>query len=76
MWSTAQPQTSTRPTHLPTTPNQSLAKQNRKPSQLVEKNHHGPKSIASFLHVFGTYGTLHTPPSETWMLQVKARQHR
>jgi len=32
--------------------NQSLAKHNRKPSQLIENNHHRPKSIASFCRVF------------------------
>lgn len=32
--------------------NQSLAKHNRKPSQLIENNHHEPKSIASFYMFF------------------------
>ena len=33
-------------------PNQSLAKHNRKSSQLIENIQHGPNTIASFLHVF------------------------
>src|SRR5579863_3568432 len=32
----------------PPSPNQSLAKHNRKPTQLTENNHQRPKSIASF----------------------------
>jgi hypothetical protein len=36
----------------PPSPNQSLAKHNRKPSQLIENNHQRPKSIASFCRVF------------------------
>jgi len=50
MWHATQPQTSTHPTHPPVTPtaNQSLAKHNRKPSQLFENNHQRSKSIASF----------------------------
>src|SRR5579863_529594 len=35
--------------------NQSLAKHNRKPSQLIENNHQRPKSIASFCRVFCDY---------------------
>jgi hypothetical protein len=31
---------------------QSLAKHNRKPSQIIENNHQRPKSIASFCRVF------------------------
>jgi hypothetical protein len=33
-------------------PNESLAKHNRKPSQLIETNHQRPKSIASFVVFF------------------------
>jgi hypothetical protein len=40
----------------PPCPNQSLAKHNRKPSQLTENNHQRPKSIASFCR------TLPPPP--------------
>ena len=32
--------------------NQSLAKRNRKPAQLIENNHQGPKSMASFCRLF------------------------
>jgi hypothetical protein len=32
--------------------NQLLARHNRKPSQLIDNNHHRPKSIASFSRVF------------------------
>jgi len=39
-------------------PNQSLAKHNRKPSQLIENNHQRPKSIASFCRHFAGL----TPP--------------
>jgi len=46
--------------------NQSLAKQNRKPSQLIENNHHQPKSIASFCRVFSVYRLLQAPPTESW----------
>jgi hypothetical protein len=35
----------------PPSPNQSLAKHNRKASQLTENKHHQPKSIASFCRV-------------------------
>ena len=35
--------------------NQSLAKHNRKPSQLTENKHHEPKSIASSCRVFCRY---------------------
>src|SRR5277367_758225 len=52
-----QPQTSTHPTHrrVPPTPNQSLAKHNRKPPQLTENNHQHPKSIASFCRVLDEF---------------------
>src|SRR5271170_2684539 len=52
-----QPQTSTHPTHrrVPPTPIQSLAKHNRKPSQLTENNHQHPKSIASFCRIFDEF---------------------
>ncbi len=74
MWSTAQPQTSALPAHLPAAPIQSLAKQNRKPSQLVENNHHEPKAIASFLRVCCHYTLLQSAPSERWTTQINARK--
>jgi hypothetical protein len=43
----------------PPSPNQSLAKHNRKPSQLTENNHQRSKSIASFCR------TLPSPPHTT-----------
>ncbi len=46
---------SAHPRELLPTPNQSLAKQNRKPSQLIENNHQHPKSIASFCRLFLDY---------------------
>jgi hypothetical protein len=49
---------STLPARLARTANQSLAKQNRKSSQLIENNHQHPKSIASFCRVFRDYGRL------------------
>jgi NADH-quinone oxidoreductase subunit I len=44
---------STLPARFLRTPNQSLAKHNRKPSQLTENNHQRPKSIASFCRCCG-----------------------
>ena len=54
MWHAAHPRTSTHPTHrsVPPTPNQSLAKHNRKPSQIIENNHQRPKSITIFCRLF------------------------
>ena len=43
------------PKRLLPTANQSLAKHNRKSSQIFENNHHEPKSIASFCRVFCAY---------------------
>ena len=53
----AHPQDSTHPTHQPVPPTaiQSLAKHNRKPSQLAENNHQHPKSIASFCRLFDDF---------------------
>src|ERR1700693_1253574 len=50
MWHAAHPQTSTHPARrpVPPSPNQSLAKHNRKPSQMIENKQQHPKSIASF----------------------------
>jgi hypothetical protein len=59
----AQTQTTTTATHLQPTQNQSLAKQNRKPSQLTKNNHQRPKSIASFCRVFPDYGPRRSSPS-------------
>jgi hypothetical protein len=47
---------STLPARFFRTPNQSLAKHNRKSSQIIENNHQRPKSIASFCRVFCDYG--------------------
>src|ERR1700676_5328490 len=57
MWHAAHPRTSTYPTHQPVPPtaNQSLAKHNRKPSQMIEDKQQRPKSIASFCRVFRDY---------------------
>jgi len=54
MWHAAHRQTSTHPTHrpVPPSPNQSLAKHNRKPPQMIENKQQRPKSIASFCRVF------------------------
>jgi hypothetical protein len=43
-------------------PNQSLAKHNRKPLQLLENKQRQFKSIASFCHVFRGYTTLFLDP--------------
>jgi hypothetical protein len=51
MWRAAQP-APTFPSHFLPISNQSLAKHNRKSSQLIENIQHGPNTIASFLHVF------------------------
>jgi hypothetical protein len=48
-------QSSLAPRHFP---NQSLAKHNRKPIQLVENKQQQPKSIASFCRVFRGHATL------------------
>ena len=54
MWHAAHSQPSTHSAHLSVTPtaNQSLAKHNRKPSQMIEDKQQRPKSIASFCRVF------------------------
>jgi len=51
MWHAAHSQTSAHSAHLSVTPtaNQSLAKHNRKPSQLAENKHQRPNSIATFV---------------------------
>jgi len=54
---------STLPARLLRTANQSLAKHNRKPSQLIENNHQRPTSIASFCRVFHDYNN---PIRRTW----------
>jgi hypothetical protein len=46
---------STLPARLLRTPNQSLAKLNRKPAQMIENKQRRPKSIASFCRVFCVY---------------------
>src|SRR6202007_155793 len=43
------------PKRYPRTPIQSLAKQNRKPTQTRENNHQRPRSIASFCRLFGVH---------------------
>ena len=58
----AQTQTPTVAAHPPPTQNQSLAKHNRKPSQLIENNHQHPKSIASFCRVFLDYSPPRNSP--------------
>jgi hypothetical protein len=51
----ARTRNSTFPARFLRTPNQSLAKHNRKPSQIIENNQQRPKSIASFCRVFCDY---------------------
>jgi hypothetical protein len=58
----ARTQTSTTATHLLPTQNQSLAKHNRKSSQLIENNHQRPESIASFCRVFLDHSPLRKSP--------------
>jgi hypothetical protein len=58
----AQTQTSTPATLRPPAANQSLAKQNRKASQLTENNHQHPKAIASFCRVFLDYSLRRNSP--------------
>ena len=58
----AQTQTTTPFTHLLPAQNQSLAKHNRKPSQLTENNHQRSKSIASFCRVFLDYSLRRNSP--------------
>jgi NADH-quinone oxidoreductase subunit I len=48
----ARTRNSTLPARFLRTPNQSLAKHNRKPPQLIENNDQRPKSIASFCRAF------------------------
>jgi hypothetical protein len=59
---------STLPVRFLRTVNQSLAKHNRKPTQIMENNHQQPKSIASFCRVFRAYSggrpTLSRHPNE------------
>ena len=55
MFELVRTQAFTLPARLLPTANQSLAKHNRKPSQLIENNHQHPKSIASFCHLFLDY---------------------
>ena len=57
MWHAAHSQPSTHSAHLSVTPtaNQSLAKHNRKPSQMTENKQQQPKSIASFCRVVRDY---------------------
>src|SRR5271156_6139043 len=52
-------------------PNQSLAKHNRKPSQLAENKQRDLKSIASFCRLFLA---CHTPPTRRCFLVLTARQ--
>ena len=46
----------------PPSPNQSLAKHNRKPPQLLENKQRQFKSIARFCHVFRGHTTLFLTP--------------
>src|ERR1700692_4444880 len=57
MWHAAHPQTSHHPTlpPVPPTAKQSLAKQNRKRSQMIENKQQRPKSIASFCRLYDDY---------------------
>jgi hypothetical protein len=56
MWHAAHSQPSTHSAHLSVTPtaNQSLAKHNRKPSQLAENKHQRAQSIASFCRLLAS----------------------
>jgi hypothetical protein len=62
---------STLPARFLRTANQSLAKHNRKPSQIIENNHQRPKSIASFCRVFGACSggrpNLSRQPADTFL---------
>ncbi len=56
------------------TANQSLAKQNRKPSQVIENNHQQPKSIASFCRVFLDYAHFVAPEFRIYNGNVNGAQ--
>jgi hypothetical protein len=55
---------------LPTA-NQSLAKHNRKPSQIIENNHHRPKSIASSCRLLAVVLYLAAPAFRIRAIGVK-----
>jgi hypothetical protein len=65
MFALATTRTSPHLKQLLRTANQSLAKQNRKPSQAIENNHQRPQSIASFCRVFLDYACLVAPEFPT-----------
>jgi hypothetical protein len=64
MFELVRTQAFTLPARLLPTANQSLAKHNRKPSQLIENNHPRPKSIASFCRVLSPAARSKSDPSE------------
>jgi hypothetical protein len=71
----ARTQTFTPSTLRQPTQNQSLAKHNRKSSQLAENNHRRPKSIASFCRVFPKFAPPRNSPPLFRSDSTAARPH-
>jgi hypothetical protein len=68
MFELAPTRNSAHPRRLLPTANQSLAKHNRKASQIIENKQQRPESIASFCRVFRAYAG---PPQYLWRSALK-----